>query len=176
MQYKIGQRVWVTVSRNRERLGTIKAVVDSMIKLKTGETVLDEKYADVHIDDHETSCFHTLNRLRPAEEIKPETQGGTKHDTGKIRIELIPPTAIEEMGKAFTFGASKYEDHNWSKGFNWDRLIGAALRHLLAFNRGEDKDPESGESHIAHALACLAMLSAHEVEGLGTDNRRKVCK
>lgn len=100
-------------------------------------------------------------------------QGGTKHDTGKNRLELIPSSAIDAMGRAFTYGSRKYNDHNWSEGFDWDRLVGALMRHLNAWRAGQDKDLESGLSHLDHVLACAAMLSAHEQEGLGNDNRRK---
>jgi len=49
--------------------------------------------------------------------------------------------------------------HNWRKGIEITRLIGAALRHLFAFLRGEDNDPESGLSHIAHCSCCLMFIS-----------------
>lgn len=63
---------------------------------------------------------------------------------------------------------------NWAKGFTWSRLIGAALRHLFAFARGEDRDPESGLSHLAHAGCCILFLITHERCKLGTDDRYKM--
>jgi len=96
-----------------------------------------------------------------------------KNDSEKNRLELVPPEAIDALGRAFTFGAKKYADDNWRGGFEWRRLIGAAQRHINAFNRCQDLDPESGLSHIDHALACLAMLSAHIEQNMGTDNRYK---
>lgn len=102
-----------------------------------------------------------------------KSKGGTKHDQDKIRLELIPASALNAMGRAFTYGSIKYEDHNWANGFDWDRLVGALMRHTNAWRSGENKDPESGLSHLDHVLACAAMLSAHEQEGLGNDNRRK---
>ncbi len=102
-----------------------------------------------------------------------ELKVATKHDDNKNRLDLIPVAGIEAAGRAFTFGAKKYNDHNWSKGFAYSRLLGASLRHIFAYVRGQDKDPESGLSHIDHALACLMMLAAHETEGLGNDDRRK---
>lgn len=101
------------------------------------------------------------------------SQGGTKHDTGKNRLELIPVEAIEQIGLAYTFGASKYEDNNWRKGFKWTRLVGALLRHTYSWAAGEDKDPESGLSHLAHAGACVTFLIAHEQLGYGEDDRVK---
>lgn len=94
-----------------------------------------------------------------------------KNDGEKVRVELLPPLALEEIAKVLTFGAKKYEDHNWRKGFAWSRLIGAALRHLLAFMRGEDNDPETGLSHLAHLGCCVLFLLDHQILKLGLDDR-----
>ena len=96
---------------------------------------------------------------------------GTKYDQGKLRLELVPVEATESIAKAMTYGASKYGDWNWSRGIAHSRLFGAALRHMWAYYRGEDIDKESGNSHLAHALASLAMLVASVENNLGEDDR-----
>lgn len=78
---------------------------------------------------------------------------GKKDDKVKLRLDLIPPEAIEILGEVFTYEAGKYGENNWALGFNLSRLIGAARRHDLAFVLGEDNDSESGLSHLGHA-AC----------------------
>lgn len=98
---------------------------------------------------------------------------GTKHDTGKLRLELVPVEATEAMARAFTYGANKYGDWNWSKGIAHTRLFGATLRHMWAYFKGEDIDPESGNHHLDHALASLAMLRASIQNSLGIDDRPK---
>jgi hypothetical protein len=98
---------------------------------------------------------------------------GLKYDTGKIPLELLPPEALTEIAKVLAFGAQKYGRHNWRKGMAWFRLIGAILRHLFAWMRGEDKDPESGLSHLAHAGCDILFLMAYEIKGIGTDDRYK---
>lgn len=97
----------------------------------------------------------------------------TKHDTAKVRMELLSPIALTEVAKVLTFGADKYEAHNWRKGFLWSRLLGATLRHLLAFIGGQDKDSETGLSHLAHASCCLMFLLEHEVTHKDKDDRYK---
>ena len=170
--YKVGDMVWYNASRDRERMGTI-------IKIVTDLTLNTTTYI-VHIENSEDKVYCVKEDLRPAfvsivkSDISNDT--ATKHDSGKNRLELIPTSGVEAAGRAFTFGATKYSAHNWANGFDWSRLIGAALRHITSFNNGEDKDPESGLSHVDHALACLMMLAAHETEKLGNDDRRKVCK
>jgi hypothetical protein len=85
-------------------------------------------------------------------------KGGVKFDGDKPRMDLIDRAAMEELGYVLGFGAKKYAANNWRKGINYSRLVGAALRHIHAFNDGEDKDPESGYSHIGHAMCCLMFL------------------
>jgi hypothetical protein len=97
--------------------------------------------------------------------------GGIKHDQGKPRMELLSAVALKKIAEVMSFGAHKYEDHNWRKGFKWSRLYGAALRHTLAHMDGEDKDPETGLSHLAHAGCCIMFLLEHEARGLGEDDR-----
>ena len=86
-------------------------------------------------------------------------------------LALIPPVALNEVGKVFTFGATKYGADNWRGGLSYRRLISAAMRHINAYNSGEDIDPESGISHLAHANANLLMLCEFTALGLGEDDR-----
>jgi len=84
---------------------------------------------------------------------------GVKYDKAKSDYSLIPPTALEDVVKVLTFGAAKYDRHNWKKLENLeDRYFAAAQRHLWAVMRGETHDPESGEHHYAHALCCIMYL------------------
>jgi len=90
---------------------------------------------------------------------------GVKHDQGKLRLDLLPFDAINEVAAVLTFGAKKYGDRNWEKGISYSRCFGAALRHLFAWFRGEDRDPESGLSHLAHAACNTLMILAFVLRG-----------
>ena len=103
-------------------------------------------------------------------EPRPE-EGGVKFDTDKVRTDLFPSHAFLEVSKVLTFGAQKYDDENWRKGMKWKRLTGAALRHIFAWVSGEDKDPETGLSHLAHAACCLVFLITYEETSTGEDDR-----
>jgi hypothetical protein len=104
-------------------------------------------------------------------ELSNKKEGGTKNDAGKRSWHLLPIGAIEEVLQVLEFGAAKYSAYNWTKGFAWTRLISAAFRHLTAFLKGEDKDPESGHSHLAHAVCCLLFLLTFVQRKLGEDDR-----
>ena len=75
-----------------------------------------------------------------------------KFDSGKTDWSLMPFEAIEEINKVLDFGAKKYAAHNWrtGSGFKYTRVLSSLLRHTFAWARGEDLDPESGLSHLAH--------------------------
>ena len=83
---------------------------------------------------------------------------GKKFDGGKPPISLISELAIVQEAEVLAFGAEKYGRHNWRQGIEWSRIIDAVQRHILAFNSGEDADPETSLSHIAHARAGLGFL------------------
>lgn len=84
--------------------------------------------------------------------------GGSKFDTEKAPLELLDAYALEEVAKVLDIGRKKYAQHNWRKGIAVSRLLGAALRHIFAYTRGEDNDPERGLSHIAHAMCCCMFI------------------
>jgi len=73
---------------------------------------------------------------------------------------------IEDAAAAFAHGAAKYGADNW-KLAKWDdaarrTYYGAICRHLVAHNRGELADPESGAPHLGHALASAMIFAWHE--------------
>ena len=101
-----------------------------------------------------------------------DTLGGKKNDSEKlVRPELLPVEALEEIAKVLAFGARKYEANNWRKGFKWMRTFGALLRHLYAWARGEDNDPETGLSHLAHAGCNVLFLLTFVLTKTGEDDR-----
>lgn len=94
-----------------------------------------------------------------------------KKDSGKLRYDLVPPKVVESLARVLTFGASKYAPNNWAKCEKRSRYIAALDRHLNAWKAGEDVDPETGDTHLAHALCCLAFLHEMDRVGLGEDDR-----
>lgn len=96
---------------------------------------------------------------------------GRKDDAGKLPYDLLPPDAVEEILKVLQFGANKYAPRNWEKGMKWSRCFAALMRHMWAFWKGEDLDPETGYSHLAHAGCCILFLLAYRTRGIGNDDR-----
>ena len=77
----------------------------------------------------------------------------------------------ERSARALAFGAKKYGRNNYKKGFKLTRLLDAALRHLMARARGEEKDPESGLDHLDHFCACICMIAQNYEDGVLEDDR-----
>lgn len=101
------------------------------------------------------------------------SKGGVKDDSGKPRMDLLPPEALFEIASVFGFGAEKYDDWNWCKGMRYGRILAACLRHVFQFLGGEDNDKESGFSHLAHAGCCIMMCLGLVMRNEGMDDRYK---
>lgn len=79
---------------------------------------------------------------------------------GKPRWELLPLELVEDVVKVYTFGAEKYAENSWQNlDDGYRRYKAALLRHIVAYEKGEVTDPESGLPHMAHAAwNALALL------------------
>lgn len=104
-----------------------------------------------------------------------QKQFGTalKFDGDKLPLHLLSTEAMNQTAAVLKFGAQKYAEHNWRNGFAWSRPLSAAMRHITAFNAGEDIDPESGLSHLAHAACCIMFLLEFEKTHPHLDDRYK---
>jgi hypothetical protein len=96
-----------------------------------------------------------------------------KHDGAKPPISLCPAEGLRLMALAMGYGAKKYGAHNYRLGMAVSRLYSAALRHLVSDLEGERIDPESGQPHLAHALASLAMAAQTLKDHPSLDDRYK---
>ena len=76
------------------------------------------------------------------------------------------------MALGFKDGAVKYGPFNWREhGVAASVYVGAALRHLLDYWDGEELARDSKKPHLAHALACLAILVDATENGTLVDDR-----
>lgn len=123
--------------------------------------------------DHDNIYNLTPEQRQHIAENIVKHAGAVKHDQGKAPMTLLSREALEQIALVMEFGRQKYAAHNWRQGFTWSRPLSAALRHLMAFNDGEDKDPESGLSHLAHAACCIMFLLEFEKTHPELDDRWK---
>jgi len=102
-----------------------------------------------------------------------------KHDTGKLRWDLVPLPGMEEVVRVLTDGAERYGDNNWfrGEGLEYSRLFAAVQRHLAAWWQGEDNSPDHGFHHLAHAASSLlTLVTYHKLDYQGVDDRPRFGK
>jgi hypothetical protein len=137
------------------------------VEMKALSTELKEesqkKQGQIHLPFDSPRIPLGKNTLTPLsehskmQEVKETT--GLKLDKEKARVDLVDFEFVEGLGHVLGFGAKKYAAHNWRGGIHFSRLLGAAIRHIGALNKGEDVDPESGLPHVHHLGCCVMFLS-----------------
>ena len=108
--------------------------------------------------------------LEPLEPVgvNPKQAYGDK----KVPLHLVPAPAMAAIAMGLKEGARKYGAFNWrTLTVEAETYLGATLRHLMAWQDGEDIDPDSGNTHLSHAMASLAILVDALESGNVYDNR-----
>ncbi len=124
---------------------------------------------------------HNARGISPA---PPHTAEGIKLDDGKCRWALAQWGALEEYVRVLEYGAFGKHLPDGRRGYgadNWRtvpeldrRYFEAAMRHLVAYGKGERVDGDSGRKTLAHVMCCVAFLLQVELEELSEDSRGKV--
>ena len=92
--------------------------------------------------------------------------------SNKVPLWLVPPAATIYTALGFWDGAVKYGPYNWRKNKVLATVYISALgRHLLDYLDGEDNAQDSGYPHVAHMLACGAILADATETGNLVDDR-----
>lgn len=89
----------------------------------------------------------------------PDNNPKTAIGATKVPLHLVPPAASHFLALAMADGAKKYGPYNWrTLPVSVSPYKAAAQRHWDAFWDGEDNATDSGVHHLAHAMACAAIL------------------
>ena len=93
--------------------------------------------------------------------------------SAKLPLHLWPESATVLGTLGLLEGALKYGRGNWREaGVRASIYKDALERHVSAWFEGEEKDPDSGLPHLAHALACLAIIVDAQMCGKLVDDRQ----
>ena len=93
----------------------------------------------------------------------------------KAPLHLLPPVAMEQIAWVLKHGAERYGKYNWRDNkVCMTTYISAMRRHLGSWQDGEDLDPDSGISHLAHIAASAMILLDAERCGTLVDDRSKL--
>lgn len=88
---------------------------------------------------------------------------------------FTPMNVMLGVWRVFELGKRKYGLRNWRKQpVEISTYYNAAQRHLIEFfEHGIDKDPESGESPLAHVIACcMIVLDGIERDDIADDRKK----
>lgn len=91
------------------------------------------------------------------------TERSLRYNEGKPDYSLVPMELLEEAARVLEYGATKYERDNWKKPTHWTVSYACLMRHMSAWQSGEDLDPESGRSHLGHAM-CNLLQMMHQLK------------
>lgn len=106
------------------------------------------------------------------ERAAPDTNPKTAVGLTKPSLRAIPPAALLHLGRAMSNGEGKYGLFNWREhAVSSSVYYDAAMRHLLAWWDGENEAADSGVHHLAHVMACCAIVLDAHASGKLNDNR-----
>lgn len=84
----------------------------------------------------------------------------------------VPETALFALGEAHCDGANKYGPFNWREsGVRASIYLEAIDRHKGAWKEGEERSLDSDVHHLAHIMACCAILIDAQMCGKLVDDR-----
>lgn len=105
-------------------------------------------------------------------ELKP-TNPKDLVGSSKLPLHLWPETATALGCLGFLDGALKYGRANYRVvGVRASIYVDALKRHVNKWFEGEECDNDSGLPHLAHALACLAIIVDARAAGMLNDDRQ----
>lgn len=77
----------------------------------------------------------------------------------KVPLEYLVYSVLKNDALCHKHGADKYGKLNWRiTGIKKSTYIAAIMRHLLAYESGEEIDSDSGLPHLTHIRACCAVI------------------
>jgi hypothetical protein len=105
--------------------------------------------------------------------ISEDPDTGAKKGVKLERFDLMPMYPLQELARVYGWGATKYDDRNWEKGYSWGKSFAALMRHLTAYWMGRNRDPESNLLHLAHAAWHCFTLMEYIITHPEKDDRSK---
>lgn len=104
--------------------------------------------------------------------VDPKAPHGVWYgNDGLPRYDQIPADALRQLARHFGVGAKKYDDDNWTRGYDWRLTFAAANRHAEQFRAGESHDPETGSHHLIAFAWHMLVLDEFTRINRGGDTR-----
>jgi hypothetical protein len=197
---RIKMGIWATIGTALKVANVVKVFKENKTDKRVVERIALQAVRDKAAEAAELEEYEEIDRLREERTAKlgmydlgksqhwhsdpallmgyPPEDGGTNPKAGlgalKAPMGFSPPTAIIEMEAVMAGGAYKYGAYNF-RDTKIDAMtyIGAIDRHFKLWQDGVDIDEESGQSHLAHIMACCALVIDSMHTNMLVDNRHK---
>ncbi len=88
----------------------------------------------------------------------------------KLRYDLVPWNAFEQVVKVITEGAKKYGVDNW-KMISSEVFESALMRHFVSYKKGEHIDSQWNIPHLAHLICNGLFLLQKEILIINIEKR-----
>lgn len=127
-----------------------------------------EQFIRESLADGFYKVVETPRRKKTLAGTNPKDALGAK----KVQLNLVPPASVIYQALAMEDGERKYGPFNWRQNKVIASIyVAAALRHIYAWQDGEDDAADSGKPHLGHALACLGIIVDAKETGNLIDDR-----
>lgn len=111
-----------------------------------------------------------MSRMEYARNDPPPRPNKDARVAGKRKWSLLPLAVVGEIVDVLQWAIERetpppYARDSWRDLVEWRELYGdALLRHMTAWQGGQERDEESGKLHVAHIGACVAIMIARSIE------------
>ena len=129
------------------------------------------------LTDKELSDLAELNSLAiKAGPLSNDPLENPKKAAGAVKapFHATPELGLIQMENVMAGGGYKYGDFNYHDSkVDAKTYMSAIRRHMLLWKDGVDLDDESQQNHLAHVMACCAIMIEAQGTGMFIDNRPK---
>lgn len=119
----------------------------------------------VHLIAAAWEAFRIVDPTRPPAFVLDDRRPGS------ARYDRIPAEALRQLALHFGVGAKKYDDDNWTRGYDWRLTFAAGCRHAEQWRAGETHDPETGSHHLIAFAWHMLVLDEFTRINRGGDTR-----
>jgi hypothetical protein len=130
---------------------------------------VDAEHPPVVTDAEQYARYSQMGSIQNAPK---DTNPKTIYGESKPAMSTIPGAARVMIAEAMRLGTAKYGRANWREDpVSSSTYVDALERHLAAWIDGEELDPESGVSHLAHVAANACIIMDAQACGTLLDDR-----
>lgn len=112
-------------------------------------------------DEELQTMMSNLKEVSESVKKAPSKNTSARYNEGKIQTREVYPAFILGIGDVLTKSREKYEAFNWCRPTKLSTPYESLMRHLMAFQMGEDFDKESGKHHLLHCATNLMFMYYH---------------